>query len=50
LTGVSKVHKKTYNWLKESMNFHLIYKKGEEMPANYLSCHIFASISWQDQG
>ena len=51
LTGLSKVHKKTYNRLTEAMNtynFQMVYKKGEEMPADYLSRHVVASMSWSE--
>ena len=51
LTGLSKVHKKTYDRLTEAMNtynFQMVYKKGEEMPADYLSRHVVAAISWSD--
>jgi len=27
-------------------DFDIIYKKGSEMPANYLSCKLFYAISW----
>ena len=51
LTGLSKVHKRTYDRLTEAMNtynFQMIYKKGEEMPADYLSRHVVAPISWSE--
>jgi transposase InsO family protein len=51
LVGLGKVHKKTYNRLTEAMNeynFQMIYKKGEEMPADYLSRNVVSSIVWSD--
>ena len=51
LTGLSKVHKRTYDRLTEAMNTYnsqMIYKKGEEMPADYLSRHVVAPISWSE--
>jgi hypothetical protein len=27
-------------------NFDIIYKKGSEMPADYLSCNLVNAISW----
>jgi hypothetical protein len=37
------------NWLQEIMNtydFDIVYKKGSEMPADYLSRNLVAAISW----
>jgi len=37
------------NWLQEVMNtydFDIIYKKGSEMPADYLSRNLINAISW----
>jgi hypothetical protein len=51
LVGLRKVHKKTYNRLTKAMkeyNFQMIYKKGEEMPADYLSRNVVSSIVWSD--
>ena len=49
LEKLGKVHTKTLNRLQEVMNsydFEIIYKKGSEMPADYLSRKIFNAISW----
>jgi hypothetical protein len=51
LTGLSKVHKKTYHRLTEAMNnfnFQMVYKKGDEIPADYLSRHVVSSIAWSE--
>ena len=48
LTGLSKVHKRTFQRLTEAMNqydFEMIFKKGEEMPADYLSRNVISAIS-----
>jgi len=49
LEKLGKVQTKTLNRLKEAMNtfdFEIIYKKGSEMPADYLSCNLVNAISW----
>ena len=49
LTSLGKVHTRTLNRLQEIMNqydFEIIYKKGVEMPADYLSRHAIDSVSW----
>jgi hypothetical protein len=49
LEKLGKVHTKTLNRLQEIMNtydFDIVYKKGSEMPADYLSCNLVAAISW----
>jgi hypothetical protein len=46
---LGKVHTKTLNCLQEIMNtydFYIIYKKGSEMPADYLSRNLINAISW----
>jgi hypothetical protein len=48
LEKLGKVYTKTLNCLQEvmnSFNFDIIYKKGSEMPANYLSCNLMNAIS-----
>ena len=48
LEKLGKVHTKTLNRLQETMNqydFEIIYKKGSEMPADFLSRNIVESIS-----
>ena len=50
LEKLGKVHTRTLNRLQEIMNqydFEIIYKKGSEMPADYLSRHAIDSISWE---
>jgi hypothetical protein len=45
---LGKVHTKTLNRLQQMMNvfsFEIIYKKGEEMPADFLSRNAVDSIS-----
>ncbi len=40
------------NRLQEAMKtfgFEIIYKKGSEMPANYLSRNLISAISWDSQ-
>ena len=47
LEKLGKVHTKTLNRLQELMNvfdFEIIYKKGSEMPADFLSRHAVAAI------
>ncbi len=49
LEKLGKVHTKTLNRLQEVMNsydFEIIYKKGSEMPADYLSRNIVSAILW----
>ncbi len=49
LEKLGKVHTKTLNRLQEVMNtydFDIIYKKGSEMPADYLSRNLINAISW----
>jgi hypothetical protein len=49
LEKLGKVHTKMLNRLQEVMNtydFNIIYKKGSEMPANYLSRNIISAILW----
>ncbi len=49
LEKLGKVHTKTLNRLQEAMNtfdFEIIYKKGSEMLADYLSRNLFSAISW----
>jgi hypothetical protein len=48
LEKLAKVHTKTLNRLQQMMNlfsFEIIYKKGEEMPADFLSRNAVDSIS-----
>ena len=48
LVGLGKVHKRTHARLRQAMldyNFQLIYKKGDEMPADYLSRNVVSAIS-----
>ncbi len=52
LEKLGKVHTKTLNRLQEAMNtfdFEIIYKKGSEMPADYLSRNLISAISWDSQ-
>ena len=49
LEKLGTVHTKTLNRLQEMMNsydFTIQYKKGSEMPADFLSRNVVASISW----
>ena len=49
LEKLGKVHTRTLNRLQEAMNiynFDICYKKGSEMPADYLSRQAVDSISW----
>ncbi len=49
LEKLGKVHTKTLNCLQEIMNtfdFGIIYHKGSEMPANYLSRNLINAILW----
>ncbi len=48
LEKLGKVHTKTLNRLQEAMNtfdFEIVYKKGSEMPADYLSRNLVSAIS-----
>ncbi len=50
LEKLGKVHTKTLNRLQEIMNtydFDIVYKKGTEMPADYLSRNLVSAISWE---
>ena len=50
LEKLGKVHTRTLNRLQEVMNtydFEIIYKKGSEMPADFLSRHAINAISWE---
>ena len=52
LEKLGKVHTRTLNRLQEIMNsysFEIIYKKGSEMPADYISRHAIDSISWDSE-
>ena len=51
LEQLGKVHTRTLNRLQEVMNtfdFDILYKKGSEMPADFLSRNVVDSISWED--
>ena len=51
LEKLGLVHTKTLNRLQELMNsydFTIQYKKGSEMPADFLSRNVITSISWDD--
>ena len=50
LEKLGKVHTKTLNCLQEAMgryDFEIRYKKGSEMPADYLSRNVVEAISWE---
>ena len=50
LEKLGKVHTRTLNRLQEAMNtynFKITYKKGSEMPADFLSRHAVNAISWE---
>jgi hypothetical protein len=49
LEKLGKVHTKTLNPLQEIMNTYDfdMYKKGSEMPSDYLSRNLVNSISWE---
>ena len=52
LEKLGKVHSKTLNRLQEAMNsydFEICYKKGEEMPADFLSRNIVSAIGWSNE-
>jgi transposase InsO family protein len=49
LEPLGKVHTRTFNRLQELMthyDFEICYKKGEEMPADFISRHAINSVSW----
>ena len=49
LEKLGKVHTRTLNRLQEAMNefdFEIVYKKGSEMPADFLSRNVVDAISW----
>ncbi|MFM7188328.1 MAG: RNase H-like domain-containing protein, partial [Armatimonadota bacterium] len=51
LEKLGKVHTKTLNRLQEAMNtfnFDILYRKGSEMPADFLSRNLVSSISWNN--
>lgn len=51
LEKLGKVHTRTLNRLQEAMNtfdFEIIYKKGSEMPADFLSRNVIDAISWDN--
>ena len=52
LEKLGKVHTKTLNWLQEALltfDFKFVYKKGSEMPANFLSRNMVVdSISFDE--
>ena len=52
LEKLGKVHTRTLNRLQEAMNtfdFEIVYKKGSEMPADFLSRNVIDSISWNNE-
>lgn len=52
LEKLGKVHSKTLNRLQEAMNsydFEIRYKKGEEMPADFLSRNVVSAIGWSNE-
>ena len=52
LEKLGKVHTRTLNRLQEIMNqfnFQIVYKKGSEMPADFLSRNVVAAISWDNK-
>ena len=52
LEKLGKVHTKTLNRLQEAMlayDFEITYKKGSEMPADFLSRNAINSISFENQ-
>jgi hypothetical protein len=52
LEKLGKVHTKTLNRLQEAINtfdFEIIYKKGSEMLADYLSRNLISAISWNSE-
>ena len=51
LEKLGKVHTRTLNRLQEIMNtfdFEIVYKKGSEMPADFLSRNVVASINFEN--
>jgi transposase InsO family protein len=52
LEKLGKVHTRTFNRLQEMMNtfdFEIMYKKGAEMPADFLSRNVVASINLNNE-
>jgi hypothetical protein len=52
LEKLGKVHTRTLDRLQEAMNtfdFEIVYKKGSEMPADFLSRNVIDSISWNNE-
>jgi len=53
LETMGTIHTKTLNRLQEAMNtefsFNIVYKKGSEMPADFLSRQAIDSIKWDNQ-
>jgi hypothetical protein len=52
LEKLGKVHTRTLNWLQEAMNtfdFEIVYKKGSEMPADFLCRNVINSISCNNE-
>jgi hypothetical protein len=53
LETMGTIHTKTLNRLQEAMNteysFSIVYKKGAEMPADFLSRNAIDSIQWENQ-
>lgn len=53
LETMGTIHTKTLNRLQEAMNtefsFNIVYKKGAEMPADFLSRQAVDSIKWDNQ-
>jgi hypothetical protein len=52
LEKLGKVHTRTLTRLQEAMNtfdFEIVYKKGSEMPADFLSRNVIYSISWNNE-
>ena len=52
LEKLGKVHTRTLNRLQEVMNeydFEIFYKKGSEMPADFLSRNVVGAISWDNE-
>ena len=51
LEKLGKVHTRTLNRLQEAMNefnFQIVYKKGSEMPADFLSRNVVSAITWNN--
>jgi hypothetical protein len=52
LVKLGTVHNKTLNQMQEAMNqfdFEIVYQKGSEMPANFLSRNVVEIIQVNDQ-